>query len=162
MVRIEAGQVQLLTKGGQDRSARLPRLRQALGALAVHDAWLDGEIVVLDASGRPDFGALQNAFDSRSTTDIILFVFDLLWLDGIDLSPRPLSERRRALDALIRPVESRLLRLSDIFRTTRNRCSPLHDSCISKASWASMRTRPTGQVAARTGSSSSVPCARSS
>jgi bifunctional non-homologous end joining protein LigD len=45
---------------------------------------LDGAAVVLDENGRPDFNALQNAFDRRSRATITLFLLDLLWLGGID------------------------------------------------------------------------------
>jgi bifunctional non-homologous end joining protein LigD len=115
MTRIAGEDIKLFTKNGHDWADRLPKLRQALTALTNTEVWLDGEIVVLNAAGRPDFGALQNAFDSRSTADIIMFVFDILWLDGADVRSRPLRERRAKLEALINPVEGPLLRLADVF-----------------------------------------------
>ncbi|RQR65663.1 DNA ligase D [Burkholderia sp. Bp9125] len=115
LARIERGDIRLLTKNGHDWTARLPRLRDALGTLGARNAWLDGEIVVLNAAGRPDFNALQNAFDRRSTAEIVLFVFDLLWLDDVDLRPLPLRERRARLEALLEDREGPVLRLAEDF-----------------------------------------------
>jgi bifunctional non-homologous end joining protein LigD len=115
MTRIARGDIRLITKGGHDWADRIPRLQQALAQLPVDELWLDGEAVVLNAAGRPDFGALQNAFDRRSTSDIILFVFDILWLNGVDLRPLPLRERRRKLEELLGPYEGPLLRVAEVF-----------------------------------------------
>ena len=60
----------------------------------MRSAWLDGEIVVLDADGTPNFNALQNAFDSARTESIVYFLFDLPYFDGYDLRRVPLSIAR--------------------------------------------------------------------
>ena len=89
--------------------ARLPQLVAALATLAVASAWIAGEIVVAGAAGAGDFQALQNAFE-RTTADaaagragaaIQYYAFDLPYLDGADLTQRPLVERRAALGALL-------------------------------------------------------------
>jgi bifunctional non-homologous end joining protein LigD len=116
MTRIERGNIQLITRGGHDWTDRLPGLREALTMLEVDEVWLDGEAIVLNAAGRPDFNALQNAFDTRSTSEIILFFFDLLWLNGKDFRMLPLRERREELRALLESVESPLLRFSVDFK----------------------------------------------
>ena len=115
MTRIEDGVVRFITWSGYDWTDRLLRLREAFGELKVQNAWLDGEAIVFNAAGYPDFNALQNAFDKRSTSDIILFAFDLLWLDGADLRPLPLRKRRSKLPALLEKVEGPLVRFSDEF-----------------------------------------------
>jgi bifunctional non-homologous end joining protein LigD len=115
MTRIEGGDIRFITRGGHDWTDRLPKLREAFAALNVEDAWLDGEAIVFNAAGRPDFNALQNAFDRRSTADIIMFAFDLLWLNGADLRALPLRERRRKLRALLEEFESPLVRFSADF-----------------------------------------------
>ncbi|MGF6931163.1 hypothetical protein OKW41_000302 [Paraburkholderia sp. UCT70] len=94
MTRIARGAAQIFTRNGHDWTSRMPRLADACNELQVDDAWLDGEAVVLDSSGRPDFNALQNAFDRRSTAEIVMFVFDILWLNGTDLREQPLRSRR--------------------------------------------------------------------
>ncbi|MFC0402981.1 DNA ligase D [Paraburkholderia rhizosphaerae] len=114
MVRKSGDVVQLLTRNGHDWTDRLPRLRDSLQALP-GDAWMDGEAVVLGLNGQPDFNALQNAFDRRSTANIILFVFDLLWIGDSDLREQPLRERRRLLSRLLESVDSPLVRFSQDF-----------------------------------------------
>ena len=108
LARIDHGRVTLFTRGGHDWSAKLPQLVADLSALRVGSAWIDGEIVVLDGAGRPDFGALQKAFDTEVKASahagrdaIRYFVFDLPYLDGLDLRETPLIERRRVLESLL-------------------------------------------------------------
>jgi bifunctional non-homologous end joining protein LigD len=113
MVRKAGDDVKLITRGGHDWTDRMPRLRDALGVMPA--VWLDGEAVVLGANGQPDFNALQNAFDRRSTSNIILFVFDLLWIGETDLREHPLRDRRRLLAGLMESVDSPLGRFSQAF-----------------------------------------------
>jgi bifunctional non-homologous end joining protein LigD len=68
----------------------------------VNSAWLDGEIVVLNEAGRPDFNRLQKAFDRKGgAAGIDYFLFDLPYFEGYDLRGVPLIERRRLLKALL-------------------------------------------------------------
>jgi bifunctional non-homologous end joining protein LigD len=97
MTRIQNGTPQLITRGGHDWTGKMPKLAKAIGALGIDNAWLDGEIVVLGETGLPDFNALQNAFDSRHTADIVYFLFDLPYFEGYDLRKVPLASRRRLL-----------------------------------------------------------------
>jgi len=115
LARVEAGNAQLFTRNGHDRSDRMPKLCAALKTLPVDNVWLDGEAVVLDAAGTPNFNALQNAFDRRSTAEIVLFFFDLLYLNGTDLREQPLKARRALLAELLGEVHTDALRLSEDF-----------------------------------------------
>jgi hypothetical protein len=63
-------------------------------ALEVDDAVIDGEVIAADETGRPQFYDLL-----RGTRAPAYVAFDILWLNGTDLRPLPLSERRRALRA---------------------------------------------------------------
>jgi len=101
MTRFERGVPKLITRGGHDWTARLPELSKALRDLGVKSGWLDGELVVLNDDGIPDFNALQNAFDRQRTARIVYFLFDAPFLEGRDLRGEPLSERRAALKALL-------------------------------------------------------------
>jgi len=101
----------------------MPRLADACNELQVDDAWLDGEAVVLDLSGQPDFNALQNAFGRRSTVEIVMFVFDLLWLNGTDLREQPLRARTALLRDLMAEHTSDAVRFSEDFPRTRSRSS---------------------------------------
>jgi bifunctional non-homologous end joining protein LigD len=75
---------------------------------------IDGEIVVLNDKSQSDFGALQN-WRSEADGPLIYYIFDLLWLDGRDLTGLPLSERR----ALLRSVtpDDDIIRYSESFET---------------------------------------------
>lgn len=115
LARIDDGNAQLFTRNGHDWSDRMPKLCAALKTLPVDNAWLDGEAVVLDAAGMPNFNALQNAFDRRSTTEIVLFFFDLLYLNGTDLRKHPLKARRALLAELLGEVHTDALRYSEDF-----------------------------------------------
>jgi len=97
MTRIQNGKPQLITRGGHDWTEKMPKLAKAIGALGITNAWLDGEIVVLGETGLPDFNALQNAFDSSRTGNIVYFLFDLPYFEGYDLRKAPLASRRRLL-----------------------------------------------------------------
>src|SRR5260370_41616089 len=100
LCRLENGTVQILTRNGHDWTDRMPRLRDVLAKLPVDNAWIDGEAGVLDSAGVPNFNALQNAFDRRSTSEIIPFLFDLLYSNGTDIREEPLPSRRHQVPAL--------------------------------------------------------------
>lgn len=101
MARVESGRAALFTRNGHDWTARLPQLAKAIEALGLGRSWLDGEIVVNGEDGLPDFQALQNAFDEKSTSQVVCYLFDAPWLDGRDLCALPLLERKEFLaDAL--------------------------------------------------------------
>jgi bifunctional non-homologous end joining protein LigD len=96
-------------RGGGDATALFPEVVRAVAALPAQGALLDGELVVLDESGRPDFQALQARAQLRRPADVsaaavsrpaTLFAFDLLAADGLDLRPLPLRERKAVLAAL--------------------------------------------------------------
>jgi bifunctional non-homologous end joining protein LigD len=69
-----------------------------------HEAILDGEIVVVDSEGRSQFYDLL-----RGRGEPLLYVFDVLWLDGKDLRLRPLLERKRILRSIVPETSSSLL-----------------------------------------------------
>ena len=79
-----------------------PDVAAAAADLRINSAWLDGEVVALLPDGRVSFQRLQNAFDAQTDSHLVYVVFDLLYLDGYDLRPIPLIERKRLLSALLR------------------------------------------------------------
>ncbi len=98
---VRGGRVTLYTRNGHDWSDRFAGAAPGLASLP--DCVVDGELVALDASGNPDFAALQAAIERRTTRDLVFFAFDLLWRDG-DRRDRPLGERKAALEAMIKPT----------------------------------------------------------
>ncbi|KWZ33305.1 DNA ligase D [Burkholderia anthina] len=104
--------VTLMTREGRDWTAKLRAQRDALAALDVDDAWLDGEAVVLGENGLPDFQALQNAFGTGRSDAITFFAFDLPYLDGYDLRDAPLTARRALLEPLLANSDPTRVRFS--------------------------------------------------
>jgi bifunctional non-homologous end joining protein LigD len=92
-----ADQAILYSRNGKNFNKRYPHIAQALSELPA-DTVIDGEVVALDDSGRPDFHALQNFQSSASR--LHYFVFDLLIWNGRDLTKLPLTERREHLASL--------------------------------------------------------------
>lgn len=116
LARLESGTVHLTTRDGKDWTAKLPKLSKALQVLELENAWLDGEIVVLDERGIPSFQQLQNAFDEKSTARVIFFGFDLLYLNGYDLRNVPLRERRQLLEQVLVKVDQEHVRASVVLQ----------------------------------------------
>ena len=104
--------VQLTSATGKDATVSYPELAELHRALGVRSAVLDGEVVAFDESGRPDFGRLQQrmhvsnrreAAERAAAVPAVLLLFDLLALDGNDITGLPLAERRRLLESLVEP-----------------------------------------------------------
>ena len=70
LARIDNGEVALYTRSGHNWTAKLGSLATELKELKITSGWLDGEVVMLGADGMPDFGALQNAFETASTNEL--------------------------------------------------------------------------------------------
>ncbi|MGJ7492335.1 DNA ligase D [Variovorax sp. ZT4R33] len=115
LTRIEDGEVRCFTRNGHDWTGKLPELVRALGRLGLRSAWLDGEIIVQGEGDAPDFQALQNAFDRRSTASIVYWIFDLLFVDGEDLREQAVELRRDRLATLIGEDLAPQLRFSEAF-----------------------------------------------
>ncbi|WP_445393357.1 DNA ligase D [Stenotrophomonas pavanii] len=101
---LHEGQVKLRSRNGLDWTADFPEVAQAVQALPVDDARLDGELVVLDKQGRSDFAALQRVIDGSSKQPLRYIVFDLPGVAGTDISRAPLLERKALLKDLIGPA----------------------------------------------------------
>jgi len=108
-------EILIYTRNGNDWTAKFSKQVKALDRLDIESGWLDGEAVVLDDRGLPDFQALQNAFDVGRPQDIVVYFFDVPYLNGYDLRNVPLVQRRAILKALIEPVEDPVLRYSQDF-----------------------------------------------
>ncbi|MBC3419549.1 DNA ligase D [Pseudomonas sp. RW3S2] len=115
LARIDGDDVRLFTRNGHDWSAKMPRQVEALKALGLDAAWLDGEMVVVDDNGVADFQALQNAFDTEHDERITYYLFDLPWLGREDLRELPLKARRDTLSRLLEDNASPVLRYSADF-----------------------------------------------
>ncbi|SFN74145.1 bifunctional non-homologous end joining protein LigD [Nitrosospira briensis] len=115
LARIEEKRIQLFTRNGNDWTHKLPHVEKAIAAMGFQSGWLDGEVVVPNDVGVPDFQALQNAFDSSRTGNIIYFVFDVPFYAGFDLRTVPLTARGEFLKGLFETRASKTVHFSETF-----------------------------------------------
>jgi bifunctional non-homologous end joining protein LigD len=102
--------VELITRKGNDWTARFPPIAHAIARLAAREAVVDGEACILDHRGRSSFGLLQAWLGGEEVKGTLVFaVFDLLWLDGRDLRAQPIEERRELLESLMAKAEPPLV-----------------------------------------------------
>lgn len=107
LVAVGGGEARAYTRSGLDWSDRFAGILEAARKLKVSSALIDGEAVVMDANGRSSFQALQNALKGAPGS-IDYFAFDLLELDGEDLTGLPLLERKERLRAVIPEGDQRI------------------------------------------------------
>ncbi|WP_306393823.1 DNA ligase D [Telluria beijingensis] len=115
LARIEGGEARLITRNANDWTDKLLPLKRELERMKLPDGWYDGEIVVHDEHGKPDFGKLQLAFDGKQADAIEFFLFDVPYFDGHDLRELPLVERRGLLEQLLAKKKSKRVRFSAEF-----------------------------------------------
>jgi bifunctional non-homologous end joining protein LigD len=101
LCRIEKGRATLWSRNAHDWTSRFPAVAAAATKLPARDAFLDGEVAVLLPNGTTSFQALQNELSAGAHGRLVYFVFDLLHLDGQDLTRLHLEQRKRSLQHLI-------------------------------------------------------------
>jgi DNA ligase D-like protein (predicted ligase) len=99
--RIDNGRVQLLTRTGLNWTHKYPSAATALANLDVQTAYLDGELCGVDAAGLPGFAQTQAATDGERGVQVVYYAFDVLHLDGWDVSTLALIERKAILEPLV-------------------------------------------------------------
>ena len=101
--------IRLESRSGRNMADSFPELVAELQPIR-HDFVADGELVVLDEQGRPEWDRLhrrhavrqpERARRAASEDPAAIFAFDLLWLDGADFRPRPLLARKSALRGIL-------------------------------------------------------------
>lgn len=93
--------VRVISRNEKDLTANYPGIVRAAAKVRASSAILDGEVVALDANGRPSFQALQHR-SAHPSYSIAYYAFDLLELDGRDLTREPLQSRRTLLPAVLK------------------------------------------------------------
>src|SRR2546428_10626986 len=106
---VDAGIIRLLSRSGENVTARYPEIHPMGRALGSTQVILDGEIVALDDRGRPSFEEIQQRMGLTSESEIrrkmkevpvTYMLFDVMWQGGHSLLKEPHSGRRKKLDAL--------------------------------------------------------------
>jgi DNA ligase D-like protein (predicted ligase) len=98
--RLDAGRVQILTRRGNIWTDKYPAIAQAVAGLPARNAYLDGELCGVLPDGRTAFNLIQNASDTGQGS-LVFFLFDLLFVDGEDITALPLVDRKARLAALL-------------------------------------------------------------
>lgn len=105
--------VRLVTRNGNDWTAKFSRLAEAVAALPVEDCVLDGELTAVDERGVTHFQKLQNAIREGRQSELIYYAFDLPFCGGYDLRAVPLAARKDALAELLSSSKAGPIRYSD-------------------------------------------------
>lgn len=119
-VHIEPTGIRILTKSGHDWTSRFPEIEKGARELGVASAIIDGEAVMYDEQGRSDFNLLQGSLGGRAgkkTSPAHFMAFDLLYLDGHDLTRAELRVRRHLLGDLVGNREGSSFKFSEAFET---------------------------------------------
>ncbi len=112
-LRVEDGKARALTRKGLDWTARFPEI--AADAAKLPEGLYDGEAVALDHDGKPDFAALQAALSSEKTGELVMFLFDALFMAGEDLRELSLEDRKARLELGLKSLSSPRLRYVEHF-----------------------------------------------
>lgn len=113
LARLEEGDVRLITRRGNDWSGSFPTLSAELSHLPAKSALVDGEAVILREDGTSSFQELQNTVGTSKEEKVVYFAFDLLYLNGSDLTGLPLARRKELLELVISQGGSGRVRYSD-------------------------------------------------
>ena len=100
--------VTIYSRNGGDFTRRFPAIAAAVLGLPTRSCIIDGEVIVPDATGEPDFRALLHGRTQGAC-------FDLMELQGRDIREQPLEQRRALLEALLKRAGSSLVRFSEGF-----------------------------------------------
>ena len=144
--RLDNGDVRLLTRKEQNWTHRFPPVAEAVAALPATTALLDGEIVVEDDNGISNFSLLQTDLKDGRTDRFVYYVFDLLYLDGRDLTGEPLADRKAALAQLLKGYgKAGVIRYTDDFDAAgpvilRHACEMGLEGIVSKRRSAAYRS----------------------
>jgi bifunctional non-homologous end joining protein LigD len=95
------GKPRLWSRNGLPLEKKFPAVAKALSKLKLRSTILDGEVVAVDENGVPRFQLLQR-FQKQPTAPTLYYVFDVLWYDGEDLTGRPIMDRRRVLEQIMK------------------------------------------------------------
>src|SRR5215510_12815965 len=113
LCNVSPGQVRLWSRNRKDWTHKFPNLGRAVQSFPAKTAILDGEVVALDAKGRASFQKLQQAMKGGDA-GFLFNIFDLIYLDGFNLTRTPLTERKALLAQLFESISERSpLRYSD-------------------------------------------------
>jgi len=104
LCRINQGAASFSSRNENDWSKKFSNLLAAARDIHAETALIDGEVVIFDRDGRSNFQKLQHAIHSIAATRFIFVAFDLIHLNGFDLTQVALEERKRLLKSLFESI----------------------------------------------------------
>lgn len=122
LIVIEGESLKIFSRNGNEITAQFPQLQVVLNHVEATTAVLDGEIVYLDEAGKPDFARIVGRLHQQDSAGIkhavkhtpaVLYLFDLLYLDGMDTRTELLEQRKVWLNATLTSGDR--VRLSEVF-----------------------------------------------
>ncbi len=99
IANIKDGKASLYSRNGNSFNSKFSRLKRDLEQIP-HNVILDGEVVMVDKKGLPDFQKLQN-YDEHTLGELRFYVFDMLYLNGLSMLDLPLTERKSLIEEVI-------------------------------------------------------------
>lgn len=115
---LQDGKIELISRNLKNLSASYPEITSSASVIEARSAVIDGEIIALDENGMPNFQVLQKRISLINRSEILryssmqpvtLIAFDLLYLDGRDLTSIPLIERKKMLSSIISTADRIIL-----------------------------------------------------
>lgn len=113
LARIDDGDVKIYSRNGNQWTDKIPSIAKSLEELKVRQAWLDGEIVVLDDEGRSDFSKLKDALSSPDPRNVFFFLFDIMYLDGYNVMGCRQDDRKALLEYVLGNSPPAYIKYSD-------------------------------------------------
>ena len=109
IAEVSSKEIKLYSRNGNDFSQNYPLIVEEIKSVK-HEAIFDGEIVVLNENGFPDFQKIQH-YESNKEFPICYYIFDILMLDGNDIKHFPLTDRKELLKKVL--PKNEVIRFSD-------------------------------------------------
>jgi bifunctional non-homologous end joining protein LigD len=101
LCHVDLNKVKFWSRNGKEWTSKFPNLTLAVKALPAKSAIIDGEVVIFERDGRPSFQKLQHALGAGGNTRFSYVAFDLIYLDGLDLTRVALEHRKLILKKLL-------------------------------------------------------------
>jgi bifunctional non-homologous end joining protein LigD len=111
-LHLKTGKAKAYSRNGNDFTRDFAPVCAAAERIKAKSLIIDGEVIVPDADGRPDFSALRSAI-GKDPDRLLFYAFDLLYLDGLDIRNAPLIDRRSVLAHLVATLRGGRILLSE-------------------------------------------------
>ncbi|PWT94179.1 MAG: hypothetical protein C5B55_03120 [Blastocatellia bacterium] len=114
LCHLNRGRVKFWSRNHKDWTEKFPGLAKVVKELPVTSVILDGEVIAMDSEGRASFQKLQQAFGTTGDRGFVFQIFDVIYIDGFNITQTPLRQRKAILEELLAGISKRSpLRYSD-------------------------------------------------